>query len=137
MVVTNNINVASLMRPFPQMKVIVASGVVRTSDGGVIGEATVEFINQFKVDYAVIGASAIDSDGALLDFDFHEVKVSQAILANARHVILAADSSKHDRAAPVRIGHISQIHSFVTDKVSSPSFRKLLNTHEIRTIETG
>lgn len=137
MVVTNNINVASLMRPYPQMKVIVASGLVRSSDGGVIGESTIEFINQFKVDFAVIGASGIDSDGALLDFDFREVKVAQAILANARHVILAADSSKHDRAAPVRIGHISQIHSFVTDKVPSVAFRKLLNKHEIRTIETS
>ena len=137
MVVTNNINVASLMRPFPQMKVIVASGIVRTSDGGVIGETAVEFINQFKVDYAVIGASGIDSDGALLDFDFHEVKVAQAILANARHVILAADSSKYDRAAPVRIGHISQVQSFVTDKVPSLAFRKLLDTYDIRTIETG
>ncbi|TGU56462.1 hypothetical protein EN790_34430, partial [Mesorhizobium sp. M2D.F.Ca.ET.147.01.1.1] len=37
---------------------------------------------------AVIGASAIDHDGALLDFDFREVKVAQAIIANARHVIL-------------------------------------------------
>ncbi|MFK7853518.1 MAG: DeoR/GlpR family DNA-binding transcription regulator [Granulosicoccus sp.] len=137
LVVTNNINVASLMRPCAQMKVIVASGLVRSSDGGVIGEATVEFINQFKVDYAVIGASSIDSDGALLDFDFREVKVAQAIIANARHVILAADSSKHDRTAPVRIGHISQIHSFVTDKVPTPEFRELLSEYEIRTIETG
>lgn len=136
MVVTNNINVASFMRPYPQMKVIVASGLVRSSDGGVMGESTVEFISQFKVDFAVVGASAIDSDGSLLDFDFREVKVAQAILANARHVILAADSSKHDRAAPVRIGHISQVHSFVTDRVPTPAFRKLLNKHEIRTIET-
>jgi len=42
---------------------------VRGSDGGVVGEAAVDFIRQFKVDYAVIGASAIDHDGALLDFD--------------------------------------------------------------------
>ncbi len=137
MVVTNNINVASMMRPYPQTKVIVASGVVRSSDGGVIGEATVEFINQFKVDYAVIGASALDADGALLDFDFHEVKVAQAILSNARHVILAADASKHERTAPVRIGHISQIHSFVTDRVPNPAFRRLLQSQGIRTIETG
>ncbi len=137
LVVTNNINVASMMRPYSQTKVIVASGVVRATDGGVIGEATVEFINQFKVDYAVMGASAIDADGALLDFDFNEVKVAQAILSNARHVILAADSSKHERTAPVRIGHISQIHSFVSDRVPNAAFRKLLQAQEIRTIETG
>jgi DeoR family glycerol-3-phosphate regulon repressor len=37
---------------------IVAGGPVRRADGAVIGSAAVDFINQFKVDYAVIGASA-------------------------------------------------------------------------------
>ncbi len=137
MVVTNNINVASLMHPFADTQVIITSGVVRRSDGGIVDETTVDFINQFKVDYAVIGSSAIDDKGALLDFDFREVKVARAILSNAKHVILAADSSKHERTAPVRIGHVSQIHSFVTDRLPSENFRKLLEKHEVRIIETN
>jgi len=137
MVITNNINVASLMRPYPNIQVIIAAGVVRSSDGGIVGEAAVDFINQFKVDFAVIGSSAIDTDGALLDFDYREVKVSQAIISNARHVILAADTTKHERTAPVRIGHVSQIDSFVTDRCPNPAFRELLTSFDIRTIETG
>jgi DeoR family transcriptional regulator, glycerol-3-phosphate regulon repressor len=35
--------------------------VVRGSDGGIVGEAAVDFIEQFKVDFAVIGTSAIDA----------------------------------------------------------------------------
>src|SRR6185437_1199591 len=70
---------------------------------------------QFKVDYAIIGASAIDEEGALLDFDYREVQVSQAIIANARSVMLVSDSSKFQRSAPVRIAHLSQIQTFVTD----------------------
>lgn len=136
LVITNNINVASLMRPYPENKVIIASGEVRSSDGGIIGESAVDFINQFKVDFAVVGTSAIDADGALLDYDYREVKVSQAIMSNARHVILAADSTKHERTAPVRIGHISQVHSFVTDHCPNTAFRRLLDSFEVRTIET-
>ena len=64
---------------------IVSGGVVRHSDGGVVGEAAVDFIRQFNVDYAIIGASAIDADGTLLDFDFREVKVAQAIMDCARN----------------------------------------------------
>ena len=64
----------------------------------------------------MIGASAIDHDGALLDFDFREVKVAQAIIANARHVILVSDSTKFERTAPVRIGHLSQVDTFITDR---------------------
>jgi len=137
MVITNNINVASLMRPYPENTVIIASGEVRSSDGGIIGESAIDFINQFKVDFAVVGVSALDSEGALLDFDYREVKVAQAILSNARHVVLVADVSKHERTAPVRIGHMSQIHTFVTDVCPNAEFRKLLDSFEIRTIETS
>lgn len=136
LIITNNINVASLMRPYAENKVIIASGEVRSTDGGIVGESAVDFINQFKVDFAVIGTSAIDEQGALLDFDYREVRVSQAIMSNARHVILAADASKHERSAPVRIGHMSQVHSFVTDHCPGAAFRRLLSGFEVRTIET-
>ena len=59
--------------------------------------------------------SAIDADGTLLDYDYREVKVAQAIIENARHTILVADGSKFGRSASVRIGHLSHINTFVTD----------------------
>ena len=135
MVITNNINVANSMRIYPGIEVVVAGGVVRRADGGIVGEAAVDFIRQFKVDYAVIGVSAIDGDGALLDYDYREVKVAQAIIANARHVILVADSSKLERRAPVRIGHISQVHSFVTDFCTDDGLRAICAESEVDLIE--
>jgi DeoR family glycerol-3-phosphate regulon repressor len=137
MVITNNINVANRLRILPAMEVVIAGGVVRASDGGIVGEAAVDFIRQFKVDYAVIGASAIDSDGALLDFDFREVKVAQAIIANARHVILVADSTKFERTAPVRIGQISQVHTFITDDCPIPAIRRICLENNVKLIETS
>ena len=136
MAITNNINVANRMRLHPQIEVVIAGGVVRGSDGGIVGEAAVDFIRQFKVDFAVIGASAIDLDGALLDFDFREVKVAQAIIQNARHVILAADSTKFDRRAPVRIGHISQVHTFATDRCPQ-RLKDVCAAADVRLIETA
>ena len=137
MVITNNINVANNLRIYPSIEVVIAGGVVRGSDGGVVGEAAVDFIKQFKVDFAVIGASAIDSDGGLLDFDFREVKVTQAIVSNARHIILVADSTKFERTAPVRIGHLSQIDTFITDRCSSAAIRQICTSSSVNLIETG
>jgi len=136
MVITNNINVANRLRVYPSIEVVIAGGVVRGTDGGIVGEAAVDFIRQFKVDFAVIGVSAIDDDGALLDFDFREVKVAQAIIANARKIILVADSTKLERTAPVRIGHLSQVHSFVTDRCSSREIRRICQEHDVELIET-
>lgn len=137
MVITNNINVANRMRVYPSLEVIIAGGVVRGSDGGIVGEAAVDFIRQFKVDYAIIGASAIDHDGALLDFDFREVKVAQAIMANARHVILVADSTKFERMAPVRIGHLSQVDTFITDRCRIDAIRTIARESDVELVETS
>ncbi|MFL7977615.1 DeoR family transcriptional regulator, partial [Xanthomonas vasicola] len=73
-------------------------------------------IRQFKVDFGVIGISGIDLDGTLLDFDYQEVRVAQAIIEHSRQVLLAADHSKFGRNAMVRLGAIAQVHDWFTDR---------------------
>jgi len=137
MVITNNLNVAHALRASADIECIVAGGLIRRSDGGIVGEAAVDIIRQFKVDFAVIGASAIDEDGSLLDFDYREVRVAQAIIANARHVVLVSDSTKFDRTAPVRLAQLSQIGTFVTDHCRSEAVRDLCKASGVRLVETG
>lgn len=132
MVVTNNINVANILRDGSQMEVIIAGGILRPSDGGIVGETTVETIRQFRVDYAVIGASAIDSDGAILDYDYREVRVAQEIIRQARHTILVADQTKFERRAPVRLAHLSDIDIFVTDYAPPKDIFEICRTHGVQ-----
>ncbi|MBN8943338.1 MAG: DeoR/GlpR transcriptional regulator [Rhizobiales bacterium] len=135
LVITNNLNVANELYRHAGIEVIVTGGPVRKADGAVVGAAATNLIRQFKVDYAVIGVSAIDSDGTLLDFDYREVLVTQAIIENARHVILVSDQSKFSRKAPVRIGHMSQIDSFVIDMVPSAEIRQMCEEAQVALIE--
>ncbi len=114
-IITNNLNVASIFSGHEQFEVTIAGGTVRQRDGGIIGEATIDFIRQFKVDYAVMGISGIDEDGTLLDFDYREVRVAQAMIEHARKIFLVADHSKIGRNAVVKLGHISQVTAMFTD----------------------
>ncbi len=114
-VVTNNLNVAAILAPNDQAEVYVAGGLVRHRDRGIVGEATVDFMRQFQVDIGVIGVSSIEPDGTLLDYDYREVRVAQAIIEQSREVWLVADHSKLSRGAMVRLGHLSQIDRFFTD----------------------
>lgn len=115
MVVTNNLNAANILAQNAGCEVIVAGGVLRRADAGLVGDMTMEVVRQFKVDFAVIGASALDEDGDLLDYDVREVKVAQAILSRARKRFLVADRSKFTRSAPVRIASLSEVDAFFTD----------------------
>jgi DeoR family glycerol-3-phosphate regulon repressor len=132
MAITNNINVAHILREAPSAEVVIAGGLVRKSDGGIVGEATVDFIKQFKVDYAVIGASAIDLDGTILDYDYREVRVAREIVQHARQTILVADAMKFERNAPVRIAHLSDIDVLVTDTVPPDPIVAICREAEVR-----
>jgi DeoR family glycerol-3-phosphate regulon repressor len=74
-----------------------------------------DMLRHFKVDIAVIGTSALDEDGDLLDFNVREVRISQAIIKQARQAWLAADCSKFTRSAPVRIASLADLDRFITD----------------------
>lgn len=138
MVISNNLNVVDQLDGRPGVEVVVVGGQVRRGDRAVVGALAMQFIATFKVDLAIIGASAIDpDDGSLLDFSVDEVQVTQTIVRNARRVILVADASKVGRAAPVRIGRLDMVDWLVTDRLLDPGLRRLCEEQGVTLVETG
>jgi DeoR family glycerol-3-phosphate regulon repressor len=115
LVVTNNIHVSNILMANPDCEIIVTGGSLRRSDGGLVGKVAADTIGAFKFDLAVIGCSSIDPEGDLLDFDIHEVGVSQAVLRQSRRACLVADHSKLKRTAPARIASLADIDILFTD----------------------
>ena len=124
-VITNNLNVAAQLCSNESFEVIVAGGVVRR-DRGVIGESTIDFIRQFKVDYGIIGISGIDADGTLLDYDYREVRVAQAIIENSRQVFLVTDHSKFSVTPMVKLGSLADVDAIFTDSEPPKDIRDVL-----------
>ena len=136
LVISNNSNVIYMLRGQPSIQLMTTGGIVRPEDGGIVGDSTVDFIHQFKVDYAIIGASAIEADGTILDYDPREVRVAQAIIANARKVILVADAMKFERNAPMRIASLAEIDIVVTDQRPGTAFRQQCLDQQVELIVT-
>ncbi len=130
-VITNSLNVASILAGNENFEVIVAGGLVRPRDGGIVGPLTIDFIQQFRVDYGIIGISGIDLDGTLLDFDYREVRAARAIIDNSRKVFLAADHTKFGRNAMVRLGSIGEIDRLFTDRLPVESVMEALGASDV------
>lgn len=120
LVVTNNLNIAVILSANTNIEVVVTGGNLRRMDGGLIGDLAKDTINQFRFDFAVIGCSALHESGDILDFDFQEVGVSQAIMKRSETVFLVADASKFERKAPAKIASLTEVDTFFTD-ASPPS----------------
>ena len=136
-VVTNNLNVAAILADNADCEVIVAGGVVRGRDRGIVGEATIDFIRQFKVDIGIIGISSIDEDGSLRDFDAREVKVAQAIIEQSREVWLVADQDKFGRKALVRMADLAQIDVLFTDAEPPARMTAVLREAKVKVVVAG
>ncbi len=137
LVITNNLHVANELYRNQSVQVIITGGSIRKGDGGIVGAIAVEQIEQFRADLAIIGTSAIDPDGTLLDFDVHEVQISRAIIEHARKIVLVADSSKFSRSAPVKIAQMSEIDIFVTDRLPSEDVGEMCRRCGVEVIEAG
>ena len=133
-VITNNLHVAGLLSANPDCEVIVAGGQVRGSDQGIVGEATVDFMRQFKVDIGLIGISGIEADGTLRDFDYREVKVARTIIEQSREVWLAADRSKFNRPAMVELARLDDVDVLFTDEPPPQPFDALLTQGDVECV---
>ena len=136
-VITNNLNVASILSRNENFEIIVAGGVIRHRDGGIIGPLTIDFIQQFRVDYGIIGISGIELDGTMLDFDYREVLAARAIIDNSRKVFLAADHTKFGRNAMVRLGNIGRVDAFFTDRQPPAALTEVLIQKKVQLYVAG
>ena len=125
LVVTNNLNIANILATNKNCEIILAGGILRRLDGGIVGGLTVEMVKQFKFDYSILGCSAIDTDGDLLDYDGQEIIVSQTAINRSRKIIVVADYLKFERKAPLTNCSLSDANIIITDK---PLSEKLKNS---------
>ncbi|MEA1969320.1 MAG: DeoR family transcriptional regulator [Thermodesulfobacteriota bacterium] len=131
-VITNNLNVAVILSKNPHIEIFMAGGVVRNRDGGITGHAALDYISQFRADFCIVGISGIDENGYLFDFDYQEVMVARAIIAGSAKVCLVADNTKFGRNAMVRLGHVSDIDEFFTDKKPEDKIVSLLKENDVK-----
>ncbi len=130
-IITNNLHVAVALSPRRDFRTVLAGGLVRPQDGGIIGAGATESLSGFRADFGVIGISGIEEDGTLLDFDLDEIQCARAIMRHARRVILLADHTKFTRKPVGRVGDLTMIDDFVTDRLPSAEFRTQLETKNV------
>lgn len=116
-IVTNNLEVATLLCNSPSCEVHVVAGQLRPEDRDLAGASVLNGYSRFLADFGVIGAGALDSEFGLLDYKQFDAEVSNVIQSSARKVLCVADHSKWNRTAPHRVSGLSHLDALITDKL--------------------
>ena len=95
------------------------------------------FVADFRADYLVTSVGAIESDGALLEFDVNEASVVKTMMSHSRHILLAADHTKYTASAAVEIGNVSQVTALFTDEYPGPALHNLLQSQQVEIVQVS
>jgi DeoR family glycerol-3-phosphate regulon repressor len=114
LIATPNLTVAHTCALNTDATVYVYGGYVRNKDSSILTMSD-ESRRRFKFDVAIIGASAIDKEGAVLEFDPMEVDLVRDVLSQSRQIILVAHDEKFGRRAPHVVTTLADIDVLISN----------------------
>ena len=133
-IITNSLRVAHILYHNPRFEVMVPGGTLRSHNSGIIGPSAASFVADFRADYLVTSVGAIESDGALMEFDVNEANVVKTMMAHARNILLVADHTKYHASAAVEIGNVAQVTALFTDELPPAALKSRLQDSQIEII---
>lgn len=102
-IVTASLRAVATLAHLPNAEIIVSGGRLRKSELSLSGSMATSFLDSLFPDIAIISIGAIDADAGVTDYDFDEMHVKRAVLANSAMSIVVADSTKVGGIAPYRL----------------------------------
>ena len=130
-VITNSVQIASILVPNPSNKIFMAGMELRNHDAAAFGTRAVEVFNQFDVQYAILSVAALHHERGLMAQTPYEAELLRVIINRADHIIVAADHSKFDRKSLVETCGFNEINAIVTDKKPSSELTDILSANNV------
>lgn len=114
-VVTNSILNVQLLTDHDDAEVVVLGGAYDKATLTAVDSQTVAQVQQLRVDVVILGTDGISPDGGLTTPYRNQAELKRAMIAAARRVIVAADSSKIPHDHFIRFAACQDVDTLITD----------------------
>jgi DeoR family glycerol-3-phosphate regulon repressor len=133
-VVTNCTEIARTLAREPSNRVHICGGALRPDDWATFGSAAIEFVRQFRVNYAILSIGGITDDGSFMDYHLEEAEFSRAVIAQAKQTIVVADHSKFGNRNFIKVCDFEQVDMIVVDRPPPANIMSGLNEAGVEVI---
>ncbi|MEQ9348078.1 MAG: DeoR/GlpR family DNA-binding transcription regulator [Thalassospira sp.] len=114
-VITHSFGVATVLAINPTIRVIMAPGLYHAQEGAMHGAQTIRFLENYRVEWAILGASGLDDDGAS-DALIEAADVYSVMMERATRSMIVADHTKFNQAFPARYCDWNAVDVLVCDE---------------------
>lgn len=119
-VITNALNIASLLIDVAAVRLIVPGGILRRDSNSLSGPMAEAALDTLQADRLYLGADGVDPQIGIMTPHVAEAQLNARMIAMSRHVVVVADSSKFARRNISLIARIEQLHMLITDRAAPP-----------------
>ena len=134
-VVTNSLNAAQALAEHDGNRIFMAGGQLRRAEWGLFGLETIEFVQSFSIDVAIMSVDAIDAQLGFLLTGPEERALARAVVARASQVIVVADHQKFGQRAPLVACPPNSVDVVVTDQPLSPEMAQSFANWDITALD--
>ena len=114
-VITNALDVASVLIDRPGIELVVLGGVVRPTMHSTLGHLAELALRELRADTLFMGIGAIGPDLSLMNDSIPEIMTDRALRQASRDCVVLADATKFRSVAPALVFGIDQVTTLVTD----------------------
>ena len=122
-VVTNSLVVMQTLEHRANVVTIILGGRLHAASHSLVGPLAEEAVAQFRFTKAFLGANGIESTG-FTQANIDEVPIKKRVAANAKEVVILADSRKFDSEKLVLFLKTEQVHVLITDTGIPDRYRR-------------
>ena len=113
-VLTTSLAIASELYPHENVQLLLLGGEVRRGSPDLSGPLTVDNLERFRADLAVLGADGARPEGVFTN-DMNVARISAGMIQAAEESVLAMDSSKFQSTGLVKYADWREFNQVVTD----------------------
>ena len=118
-VITNALNVASVLAPLPNVRLIMIGGLLRHVSSSLVGPQAEQVLRGLHADRLFLGVDSLDPEIGVMTPDVLEAQLNARMIEVSQEVVAVADASKFARRSLSVIAGVEKLHKLITDTSAS------------------
>jgi DeoR/GlpR family transcriptional regulator of sugar metabolism len=136
-VITNSLPILNVLSDSEGIQLVAVGGVMRRSERSFVGHLMEICLNEIRADKVFLGIQGIHVDNGLTNENLIETQTDRALVAFAKHVIIAADHTKFGVSKASFVDSLERIQTIVTDPLVPRDMLNEITRHGVEVIIAG